>query len=334
MKNMTERDRYFIEKALQKRMSVKDIADALGYTRAAIYYEIKRGTVEQFYSKTYETKRVYLADAGQRVHDERQAKKGRPKKLQKEDPVLENFKYWVIDKKYSPQAFVYKTGCKAVCVKTLYNYVHRGDCDVKVNHLPYAKERKRKKHPHAKRKYDRGTSIELRPEQINDRVSFGHWEIDTVYSSRDDKTCLMTLSERLTRKEITRQIKDRTADSIIKALDQIERKIGAPKFREIFKSITCDNGVEFAKWERMEQSCLNKGKRTITYFAHPYSSYERGTNENENRMIRRWIPKGDDIGLYSKAEIQEIENWINDYPRKIFGGLSTNEYIQSLGIIL
>jgi len=112
----------------------------------------------------------------------------------------------------------------------------------------------------------------------------------------------------------------------IRALNHIERKLGAPTFRETFKTITCDNGVEFSDWQAMEKSCLNKGNRTKTYFAHPYSSWERGSSENEKTLIRRWIPKGDDIGLYSDQEIQWIENWSNKYPRKIFGGLSSKEY--------
>jgi len=327
MHYMTEKDRYFIEKALKQKMSVTQIAKALGYTRQTIYNEIKKGKVEQRDAQTWEKKNVYLADAGQRIHEENQKKKGRPKKLQQDDPIWESFRYWILDMKYSPEAFVYKTSCKEVCVKTLYNYVHRGDIEgITLINLPYAKPKKHKKHKQAKRKYNHGVSIEDRPEYINGRSEEGHWEIDTVYSSHADKTCLMTLTERLTRKEIIVKVRDRTSKSIVKALDQMERKLGAPKFRDTFKSITCDNGVEFSNWIAMEQSCMNKGKRTQTYFAHPYSSYERGSNENENRMIRRWIPKGDDIGLYSKQEIQRIEDWINDYPRKIFGGLSAREY--------
>ena len=74
----------------------------------------------------------------------------------------------------------------------------------------------------------------------------------------------------------------------------------------------------------MEQSCIKKGKRTSVYYAHPYNSGERGSNENNNRLIRRWIPKGTDIGLLSREFIKKVQDWINNYPRKIFEYRSTN----------
>ncbi|MCK5492312.1 MAG: IS30 family transposase, partial [Candidatus Omnitrophica bacterium] len=72
---------------------------------------------------------------------------------------------------------------------------------------------------------------------------------------------------------------------------------------------------------------LNGKKRTLVYFAHPYSSWERGTNENQNRMIRRFIPKGTDISKISNKEIQKIEDWMNNYPRKILGYRTANEMV-------
>ena len=111
---------------------------------------------------------------------------------------------------------------------------------------------------------------------------------------------------------------DRTEESTIKALDRIERRFGA-LFRKVFKTITVDNGGEFSNVERLEQSAIRKGKRTHFYYCHPYSSFERGSNENQNRMIRRRYPKGTDFGKVSTAAIKELEQWINNYPREIFG---------------
>ena len=71
-------------------------------------------------------------------------------------------------------------------------------------------------------------------------------------------------------------------------------------------------------------------KRTVIYFAHPYSSWERGTNENQNRMIRRFIPKGSDISKVSNKTIKEIETWINNYPRRILGYRSSNDLVNDL----
>ena len=92
------------------------------------------------------------------------------------------------------------------------------------------------------------------------------------------------------------------------------------RFRAIFKSITFDNGSEFSAAEVLERSAVNKTiPRTKVYYCHPYSSWERGSNENANSMIRRRHPKGTDFSKVSAAEIAATEEWINNYPRKILG---------------
>ena len=97
-------------------------------------------------------------------------------------------------------------------------------------------------------------------------------------------------------------------------------------FPVIFKSITCDNGSEFANWAGIERSVWKrKGQRTTVYFCHPYTACERGTNENINRMIRRWFPKGTDFGQVPKKAIQAVEDWLNAYPREILGFRSADE---------
>ena len=77
-------------------------------------------------------------------------------------------------------------------------------------------------------------------------------------------------------------------------------------------------------YEGLEKSCRKKGSRTQIYYAHLYCSGERGTNENNNRMIRRWIPKGTDITNIKSSFIKEIEDWINNYPRAMFDYKSSN----------
>lgn len=80
----------------------------------------------------------------------------------------------------------------------------------------------------------------------------------------------------------------------------------------------------------MEKSCLRKKKRTIIYYAHPYCSGERGTNENNNRMIRRWIPKGTVIDDISKEFIQHIQDWLNNYPRAMFDYKSSSTILSNI----
>ena len=102
-------------------------------------------------------------------------------------------------------------------------------------------------------------------------------------------------------------------------------------FRGSLKTITCDNGCENLDFEGIEKSALTKKKRTKVYYAHPYSSWERGTNENANKLIRRFIPKGADIGKFTHERIKMIEHWINNYPRRILNGLSTNMLLKKIG---
>lgn len=206
---------------------------------------------------------------------------------------------------------------------------------------------RKKKHKYKKVKKNKsasrapaGESIEQRPEEIDEREEFGHWEGDTVYSGRGKRKttrALLTLTERKTRKEIIIAIPNRKAETVVKALDALERKLGARRFRAIFKSITFDNGTEFAAAEGLERSCVNKRlPRTKVYFCHPYSSWERGTNENTNGMIRRRFPKGTNFAAVTNAQIAQAENWINNYPRKILGYKSSEivfrECLRELGI--
>ena len=147
------------------------------------------------------------------------------------------------------------------------------------------------------------------------------------------RSCMLVLTERKTRDEIVVKLKDQTAASVVEALDRLERKWG-DMFYSVFRSITVDNGVEFADYEGMEKSALKDGKRTFVFYCHPYSSWERGTNENNNRLIRRHIPKGIDFDNRTDEEIAFIEEWINNYPRGIFEHKTSaelfNEELQKL----
>ncbi|MFG6330875.1 MAG: IS30 family transposase [Lachnospiraceae bacterium] len=181
-----------------------------------------------------------------------------------------------------------------------------------------------------KRKYEKvkskparapkGESIENRPQEINERETFGHWEMDCVEGKKKTKETLLVLSERLTRREIIIKMPDKTAASVVKALNRLERKYGR-RFPQIFKSITVDNGSEFADCAGIEKSIFGRGKRkrTTVYYCHPYSAYERGTNENINKMIRRFLPKGTDFRQVSVEYVARVETWINNYPREILG---------------
>lgn len=152
-------------------------------------------------------------------------------------------------------------------------------------------------------------------------VSATHW-IKGRYFDKADPDVLAHHSTYKTNRFIDpayfRRMRDQTARSVVRALDSLEREYGA-NFSKIFRTITVDNGSEFADCAGMEKSCRRKGNRTKIYYCHPYSSYERGSNENVNRMIRRWFPKGTDFRKVTAKAIQKVEDWINNYPREILG---------------
>ena len=139
---------------------------------------------------------------------------------------------------------------------------------------------------------------------------------------------MLVLTERKTRNEIIFKLPDHTDEAVVAALDRLERKWGADMFKRVFKTITVDNGSEFADCPGIERSILAEGSRTKCYYCHPYSSYERGSNENLNKMIRRWLPKGTNFDEIGAEVIQTITNWLNNYPRKILGFLPASAVFQ------
>lgn len=155
-------------------------------------------------------------------------------------------------------------------------------------------------------------SIEKRPEEVDKRLVFGHFELDTVIGKRDGvHECLMTLTERKTRFEMIFKLRAKTAAEVVKKFNDI-KSFMKKNYNKIFKSITTDNGSEFSKFLEIIQDT-----KTEIYFCHPYCSGEKGTNEKNNSMIRYFIPKGKLIEDYSYEEINKIVEWMNNYPRKI-----------------
>jgi IS30 family transposase len=207
-----------------------------------------------------------------------------------------------------------------VCTKTLYNYVDMGLLDVKNIDLPVKLRRSTKKHKSRENKRILGRSIEERPECVETREEFGHWEADLVIGSKSgEDTPLLTMLERKTRSFTLIPLADKSADSVAKAFENLRAEWGE-SFSRVFKTITTDNGSEFARLAELETLT-----RTKVYFAHPYTSWEKGSIENHNGLIRRFIPKGKRISDYSEEHILNIELWANQLPRKILGYKTPDE---------
>ncbi|ODO44506.1 IS1239 transposase [Streptococcus pneumoniae] len=154
-----------------------------------------------------------------------------------------------------------------------------------------------------------GQSIEQRSEAINLRLENGHYEIDTVLLTRAKNYCLLVLTDRKSRHQIIRLIPNKSAEVVNQALKLILKQ-------HKILSITADNGTEFNR-------LFDVFSEEHIYYAHPYASWERGTNENHNRLIHRWLPKG--TKKMTPKEVAFIEKWINNYPKKCLNYKSPRE---------
>ena len=327
-KHLNYSERILIEAFLKAGAGTSRIARELGRDRRAIRREIARGTVEHF-SSELTTSMVYNADRAQDVHELNASAKGPMVKLKANSVAVEFIRCHIVIKKWSPEVVAARMKQKgmpdALCAKSIYNYIDQGWIPGVTNETLWEKRTRRKQARKTlcrkpKKCPKRRKGIEERPEEVKARATFGHWEIDLVVGGKGTgKAALLTRVERKTRKMLIRKLKDRTQASVLGALKNMERARGSGTFRTVFKSITADNGTEFLDVESMEKSAFSKKMRTQMYYAHPYSSWERGSNENGNRLVRRFIAKGADIACFSRREIKQVQDWINNYPRKILG---------------
>lgn len=335
-KQLSERERYQIEALSRQGLTPAEIGKALipKRDRRTIEREIARGLTLQRDSELRESY-VYLADVGQRKHDEKLRNKGRGYKIGHDHELVRYIENKIKNENYSPDAVIGEIKEKGIsfqvtiCTKTLYNYIDSGlFLNVSNKDLPVKKNGKKRGYRSVRKvslNNTKGRSIEERPPEVENRDTYGHWEMDCVVGR--GKACLLVLTERMSRQELIFKMPAKTQKCVINVINKLERQYKG-KFHQIFKSFTMDNGSEFLDMQGIERSCRNPGtRRTICYYAHPYSSWERGSNENQNKLIRRFVPKGSNIDKLTNRDVKRIENWINNYPRKIFGYKSANQMV-------
>ena len=239
---------------------VKEIAEYLNRSIRTIEREIERGLVEQKDNLHFK----YLSYSA----DEESLK------YIAESIKLKNSAYATIEKSKRKNIQL------SVCEKTIYNYINNGVLElyeVNKDSLLYKYRVKKKTRKTQKRQI--GLSVEFRPEIIDVRGEIGHWEIDTVKGTLKGKsTSLLVLTERYSRLEIIRKIDSCKAEIVKKTVEKI---IKSNKY--LIKTITSDNGVEFYKGMEI--------KGITWYYCHPYCSFERGSNEVQNKIIRKFMKK-------------------------------------------
>ena len=333
MPRLSWNDKLTIEKMLKQGYKAPAIARKLGVHHSTIYDEIKRGAVEILDSELRPVT-VYAPEMSEAKREESRKNREKPLKIGNDHALAE----WLVDmigtKGYSPSAacaLLGKTPETTFSVtltrQTVYKYIDEGYLWPLTNKQLRYKGSKKRTYKKVKRasRASKGDSIERRPEYINNREEPGHWEMDCVEGKKGSKRTLLVMTERVTRHEIAIPMRDQTAASVVDALDRLERKYGVRRFKQVFQSITVDNGHEFMDCAGMERSITGRGERTHLYYCHPRYPGERGSNEKQNQMIRWFFPKGTDFRKVSARSIQKAIDWINNYPRRILDWHSSAE---------
>lgn len=340
-KQITEGERYKIEALCEQGLTPAQIGKALNPNRdrRTIERELSLGRVEQRrinpsnkkYEPLYITEQVYRADTAQMRHDQRAAYKGRGLKIGNDQKLANYIEKKIKKDKWSPDAIIGRIKAKgmvfktSICTKTVYNYIDKGIFREVTNKDLWIKRRGTKKRDYRKIRRvalnnKTGKSITERSQAANDRKEPGHWEIDLVIGKQGTKAAIMTLVERKSRRSLYVLVRNKTQQEVTKAISRARKRVGGD-FSAVFKTITADNGSEF-----LDSKAIKKASGCMeVYYAHPYSSWERGSNENGNRILRRFVPKGTNIGKLTSKELQRIEDWVNNYPRRIHGYKTANE---------
>ncbi len=341
-KQISEKERYKIEALFDQGLTPSQIGKALkpNRDRRTIERVLDFGFVEQRITNPnfkknenmYITIMRYKADNAQRLREEKAANKGRGLKIGHDHKLANHIENKIVNEKWSPdvvignikaEGLIFET---SICTKTVYNYIDNGifvgitnkDLWVKKD----GKKRNYKKTRTVALNNKNGKSITERSKEANDRTEQGHWEIDLVVGKQGTKPVVLTLVERKTRKSLYVLVKNKTQKEVVAAIKRARKRVGG-SFDDVFKSITADNGSEFLDSEAIKKAA----KCGEVYYAHPYSSWERGSNENGNKILRRFVPKGTYIGKLTVKELQKIEDWVNNYPRKIHGYKSANQMV-------
>ena len=322
-KHLSEAERGEIEAYLSVGLKPAEIARRLGRNRSTITREINRGSITQV--KKVNGQKVYYqhyyADAAHNRYRHAREASYYLKLDSVSDDFLRAFTEAMREKPrvHSVDTFVHTYRLQHVdavvpSTKTLYNYIHQGLLEIKVIDLPRAVRIRTKFTKRPSTKKHLGKSIEERPEEINNRSRFGDWEIDSVLGGKTiGEPSILTLVERQTRYAVTKKLVEKKAEYVNQAV------LECMKLYPI-KSITADNGNEF--------SSLSKIEGLDVYFAHAYSSYERGTNENFNGLLREFIPKGCSLKELNQNLLEDYTKAINERPRRIHGYQSAKKLFE------
>jgi len=329
---LTAQERDLIALWYGQGVSVRQVAKRLRRDPSSISREVRRNNFEDSQGKRY-----YVAIHAQDKTEQRKrlARKRHPLK----SPVIYDYVIKKLRLGWSPEQIagrLRKTyGKTVICHETIYAFVYSSHPEAQRlrlwEHLPWKRKKRKTK---AGRRVHRGripdrVSIHQRPESVNQRKVFGHWEGDSVEGRRIDKDGLHTEVERLSRLTKARKVTAINSEEANKAQGEIFASLP----RKARKSTTLDNGKE-----NHLHTKLKKRLGVKTYFADPYSSWQRGTNEYHNGLLRRYLPKKTNLASLTQGELNDIVEEINNRPRKVLNYNTPNEvfesYLNSSGVAI
>ena len=316
--HLTIVERAIIQTRLKDGHSLRSIAREIGCAVNTVRNEIKRGKVLLYNGRVLR----YRAIDGQATYEVNRENCGRKIAALQKGEFLDHVERMIKENHWSLDACVGRaiaTGqfqrSETVCTKTLYNYVTLGLLGkIKSIDLPLRVKRKNTSKRVRERKKKLGRSIEEREPSVADRKEFGHWECDLVLGTRTNDEVLLTMVERKTRCSLIRKLPNKESTSVMAAFRELREGMFHDCFSQVFLTLTTDNGSEFSSLSELE-----KLSGTLVYYARPYCSSDKGTNENLNGLFRRFLPKGKRIHDYSLEHISRVERWANTLPRKILG---------------
>jgi IS30 family transposase len=303
--HLTAVERDMIGFYLSSGQSIRSIATTLGRSKTTISDEINRNCVNGIYLPIHAHQK-----SNERLHA---ANRKNPRK----DDLVWAYVVRMLRKKWSPElisgrlkfVLYQEDQTKWISAECIYARIYERENTGKRlwAHLPRKHHKRKSKHCGRRGHiiHDR-VSIHERPEVINTRLEFGHWEGDSVVS-KGRKSGVHTEVERKTRLLLVKKVSRLTGQKSVNAQIQLFKKLP----EEARKSTTLDNGSENTKHNQLHRLNMK------TYFADPYSSCQRGSNEWHNGLLRRYFPKGTDFATIRQARIQRAQDQINSRPRKV-----------------
>ena len=303
-RQLTSEERYMLAALRRQGLNQSEIARSMGRHRSTVCREVRRNSTR--------ADGHYRAFTAQERTNGRRSRSRRNQRFSAEDFALVE---GLLCRQWSPEqvaGYLRRTGQLAISHETIYRHVWRDKKQGGTLHTHLRGSRKRRRKRYGA--YDsRGRlagkrMIGERPPEVEARRHVGHWEADTV-AGAGSKDCVVTLVERRTGLVLVGKLADRTADSLSRRVTGIiGRHAGA------FETITADNGTEFHNYQRVEERT-----GVVFYFARPYHSWERGSNENANGLLRQYLPKGESMAGLTQRQCNAIAYKLNTRPRKRLG---------------